>query len=634
MKENIEAQENNIEKKNKKENQPNEINNENNEKNIDNNIKKENPSNETNNQNKEIQSNNIENNKDKNVMDNNNILINKAVEEEKVKKEEKNEIQLKERVPTKIYSSIVTRGKEKINDIYLKKVNDLSNIYNYTSNYLCFISQIFKKISEPFYSKLSSSYINNVKPYLKYFKELVIILNSFSEKLNVLNSTVEDKKEENDEEDLIRVENNLNSAIKKLNVIFADTSSVVVKNLKENILNKPLFAKYETIESKFEENFHKMLNLISQFEQFRIKYNNEYNKKYLNAFNIYIQKYNELDTYLINMKDFFLIEYDIVNCANHSMNKVTKFIEDIRKLYDDSTNIFCDYLEMLKIMIKIYYEENKKIILPTVLSDKMINDLEKLIGQDIRKNIEKKFCIKNIIEHYRDEALRNDINHLLLKYQDILVQYKILNNDDINDVSHFNLKYFKTTDMFFNFIVSLIPPKFQVKYEDVIQFKTNVKRDCGLFKGWKESHLVISYQGHILFFDEEEKNEKKQRSQSIQTISVANKKIFDIAQDPGLSEINSKNDKNNENIFKKNSEEEYEKPEIKYGIDPEKLSIMYYKTSYSIKKKNSKQGKYLFEVWEKGIGNKKNKINIFDAIDHKNLENILLELTETNIYDD
>ena len=61
---------------------------------------------------------------------------------------------------------------------------------------------------------------------------------------------------------------------------------------------------------------------------------------------------------------------------------------------------------------------------------------------------------------------------------------------------------------------------------------------------------------------------------------------------------------------------------------------MYYKTSYGIQKKQHKQGKYLFEIWEKGIGNKRTKINTFDALDQKNLENILLELTETNIYDD
>jgi hypothetical protein len=129
-------------------------------------------------------------------------------------------------------------------------------------------------------------------------------------------------------------------------MIFAGTSLNIANNLKQNVLNKPLFAKFETIELKFEENFHKMLNLISQFEQFRIKYNNEYNKKYLNIFNMFIQKYNELDNYLINMKDFFVIEYDIIDSANQSLKKVTKFIEDIKIIFDDTTNTFCDYLEL------------------------------------------------------------------------------------------------------------------------------------------------------------------------------------------------------------------------------------------------------------------------------------------------
>ncbi len=556
---------------------------------------------------------------------------NKKIEENNIKNNQK------EKSYKKIYTSVVTTGKEKINDIYLKKITDLSNIYNYTSNYLAFISQLFKKISEPFYSKLSSSYINNVKPYLKYFKELVNIFSSFSEKLNSLNSSIEDKKEENEEENLIRVENNLNSAVKKLNIIFADTSLNIAKNLKENVLNKPLFAKYETIELKFEDNFHKILNIISQFEQYRIKYNNEYNKKYINIFNMFIQKYNELDNYLINMKDFFIIEYDIIDSANQSLKKVTKFIEDLKVLFDDTTNTFCDYLELLKTMIKIYYEENKKIILPNILSEKMISDLEKLIGQDIRKNIEKKFCIKNIIEHYQDEALRNEINHILLKYQEILVQYKVLKNDEINDLSHFNLKYFKSTEIFFTFLFTLIPPKFQVNYEDVIQFKTNVKRDCGLFKGWKDCFLVISYQGHILFFDEEvTKIDKSISDNKSVIINTLPNRELDIQRSTMMTNDEKNLGKKREDIFRESKlEDDFKKGESRYGIVPDKLTIMYYKTSYGIMKKNkSKQGKYLFEIWEKGIGNKRNRINVIDALNFKNLENIFLELTETNIYDD
>ena len=522
----------------------------------------------------------------------------------------------------KIHSSVIKTGKEKINDIYQKKVKELSNIYSYTACYLLFLSRLFKKTSEPFYSKLSSSYINNIKPYLKYFKDLVFILSSFSEKINMINSSINPELYSNDEESIVLSENNLNLSVKKINTTLYEVYNKIANDLK-HIINKPIFINYETVEIKFEENFHKMLALISNLEQYRIKYNAEFAKKYLNTFNIFVDKYNELDNYLINMKNFFSIEYDVVNSANLAIKKAEEFVLNIQKLYEESINIFCDYLEMLKIMIKIYYQENKKIILPNILPENMLTELEKLLSQNIRKNLEKKFCIKNIIEHYHDENLRNEINHLLLKYQEILSKYKIIKNEVIDDMSKFNLKYFKTTEIFFNFLKLLIPSKYQINYEDGIQFKTGVKRDCGLFKGWKECQLVISYQGHILFFDEEDtlKTNKNEFPKKSQSVVINNINIRTSAGLEDLNDIITNKDLGN-------------KEEAKYGIIPSNLSIVYYKTNYGIRKKIQKQGKFLFEIWEKGVGNKKNKINVIDALNAKNLENILLELTETNIYDD
>ena len=400
----------------------------------------------------------------------------------------------------------------------------------------------------------------------------------------------------------------------------------ISKDIKD-IINKPIYIKYETIEVKFEENFHKMLALVSYIEQLRIKYNTEFAKKYVNIFNTFIDKYNTMDNYLLNMKNFFSIEYDIVSAANFVMNKAHEFLSYMKKLYEESINIFCDYLEILKTMIKIFYQENKKIILPKILPEKMVVDLEKLLNQNIRKNIEKKLSIKNIIEHYHNESLRNEVNHLLLKYQDILSQSKVIKNEIINDLSKFDLQYFKNTEIFFDFLKNLIPPTYQIKNEDGIQFKTGVKRDCGLFKRWKECQLVISYQGHILFFDEEntknninnilDNEEVQKKAQSV----IINNVNFKTS--PGLDDLNDIQIKN--------------KIEGKNGIViiPQYLSIMYYKNNYGIrKKKNQNKGKFLFEIWEKGVGNKRNKINVIDALNAKNLENILLELTETNIYDD
>ena len=583
------------------------------------------------------QKENNDNNNKKEINTNNSNNINNDINEirneiknglENAKEDENKIIPVKEikNIETKkIHSSVITTGKEKINDIYLKKVKDLSNIYSYTTNYILFLTQLFKKTSEPFYSNLSSSYINNIKPYLKYFKDLVTILSSFSEKINTLNSSINPELYEKDEESIIRTENNLNLSVKKINSSLCDVYNNISKDLKE-IINKPLFQKLETVELILEENFHKMLTLISNIEQIRIKYNTEFSKRYVNSFNTFIDKYNEMGNYLLNMKDFFSIEYDIVSAANYVINKANNFITSIKKLYDESINIFCDYLEILKTMIRIYYKENKKIILPKILPEKMINDLEKLLNQNIRKNIEKKFGIKNIIEHYHDEKLRNEINHLLLQFHDILSKYKIINNENINDLSKFDLQYFKSTEIFFEFIKGLIPPEYQLNYEDGIQFKTGVKRFCGLFKGWKECQLVISYQGHILFFDEDNNNKNIiNNKEDIESSQRAHTVIIDkVNVNIGLDELNN----SPININYKN------KDEAKYGIIPQNLSLKYFKSNYGIRKKNQKQGKFLFEIWEKNLGNKKNKVNVIDALYAKNLENILLELTETNIYDD
>ena len=583
------------------------------------------------------QKENNDNNNKKEINTNNSNNINNDINEirneiknglENAKEDENKIIPVKEikNIETKkIHSSVITTGKEKINDIYLKKVKDLSNIYSYTTNYILFLTQLFKKTSEPFYSNLSSSYINNIKPYLKYFKDLVTILSSFSEKINTLNSSINPELYEKDEESIIRTENNLNLSVKKINSSLCDVYNNISKDLKE-IINKPVFQKLETVELILEENFHKMLTLISNLEQIRIKYNTEFSKRYVNSFNTFIDKYNEMGNYLLNMKDFFSIEYDIVSAANYVINKANNFITSIKKLYDESINIFCDYLEILKTMIRIYYKENKKIILPKILPEKMLNDLEKLLNQNIRKNIEKKFCIKNIIEHYHDEKLRNEINHLLLQFHDILSKYKIINNENINDLSKFDLQYFKNTEIFFEFIKGLIPPEYQINYEDGIQFKTGVKRFCGLFKGWKECQLVISYQGHILFFDEDNNNKNIiNNKEDIESSQRAHTVIIDkVNVNIGLDELN--NSPNNINYKNKD--------EAKYGIIPQNLSLKYFKSNYGIRKKNQKQGKFLFEIWEKNLGNKKNKVNVIDALYAKNLENILLELTETNIYDD
>ena len=313
---------------------------------------------------------------------------------------------------------------------------------------------------------------------------------------------------------------------------------------------------------------------------------------------------------------FPFIEYELVSYCNKAFVKIRKFLKDIEVLFNDSTNLFCDYLEALKTMIKIYYDENRFIINPNILSSNMITNLDKLIEQDIRKNLEKKLCIKNIIEFSKDTNLRNEMNHLLLNYRDILIQSQILKekNNIIDEITNFNLHNFKRTKNFFLFLQDLVPKILKFNYENVIQLKTIVKRDAGIIKKWKNTILIVTYQGHILFLEE---TAPAANSEKIKESAVKEKK-----ENENENEIEVKEEEINNDIIVKN--------ELSDGILPSKILYMYLKTSYGIFGTGKKDEKYLFQIWSYYNGNKKYKQLNVDAITQENLTQIINVLNDNN----
>ena len=519
------------------------------------------------------------------------------------------------------YTKRLAKNEEKVIVLYDKKINELINIYNFTEKYLFFISQSFGKICNPFHQILSVTYANDIKPYFGYFKNLVHIFETFSDNLKTLGHSIKHSTDEenNNISELMNVEFDLNKSVEKLNLIYADIFSIITNNLKENVLNKPLYNKVETVEPKFTENLNKMQKLVNKIAHRRDKLINKFKKEYEPMFYYYKDKETkraqDLFNNLVCMKDFLFIEYDLISYCNKAFIKVRNFLKDIELLFNDSTNLFCDYLEALKTMIKIYYDENRFIINPNILSKNMISNLDKLIEQDIRKKIEKKLSIKNIIEFSKDNNLRNEMNHLLLNYRDILIQSQILQdkNKIIEEITNFNLLNFKSTQYFFSFLIDLVPPIKKFNFEDYIQLKLNLKRDAGLIKKWRNSILVVTQQGHILILDE-----------SVQTNPKEVKEAKETNNNSQTKEDNEEENKiidNNEIIVKN---------ELNKGIVSNKLMYMYLKTSYGITVTGKKDDKFLFQLWAYYNGNKKSKELYLDALTQENLTQVINILNDNN----
>ena len=306
------------------------------------------------------------------------------------------------------------------------------------------------------------------------------------------------------------------------------------------------------------------------------------------------------------------MEYDLISYCNKAFVKTKKFLIDIELVFNDSTNLFCDYLEALKTMIKIYYDENRFIINPNILSKDMINNLNQLIEQDIRKKIEKKLSIKNIIEFSKEPKLRNEMNHLLLNYRDILIQSQILieKNQIIEEITNFNLLNFKSTKHFFSFLLDLVPQIRKFNFENFIQLKLYVKRDAGVFKKWRNTILIVTYQGHILFLEESSIN----NSQIKESLNKENQNKDEIN--------NIKIDKENNAIIVKD--------ELSNGIVPNKLVHMYLSTSYGLLVIGKKEDRYLFQIWSFYNGNKKGKELNVDALNQDNLTQVINILNHNN----
>ena len=528
------------------------------------------------------------------------------------------------------YTKRLAKNEEKIILQYDKKIDELINIYSFTEKYLNFLTLTFGKISNPFYQILSITYNNDIKPYFAYFKNLVNIFETFSDNLKTLGHSIKhptNEEENNNIGELMNVEFDLNKSVEKLNLIYADIFSIITNNLKENVLNKPLYNKVETVEPKFVENLSKMNKLINKLKHRREKLINKYKKEYEPLFYYYKDRKEkrapELFNDLVCMKDFLFIEYDLISYCNKAFIKIKKFLKDIEIVFNDSTNLFCDYLEALKTMIKIYYDENRFIINPDILPKDMINNLDKLIEQDIRKKIEKKLSIKNIIEFSKDSNLRNEMNHLLLNYRDILIQSQILKekNKIIEEITNFNLLNFKSTKFFFSFLLDLVPEIRKFNYENFIQLKIYVKRDAGLFKKWRNTILIVTYQGHILFLEESSSfsnNEKlKESTNNNSQIKGSLNKENEIKEDTN-------------NIENKNKNDIIVVDELSNGIVPNKLIYIYLKTSYGILIPEKKDDKYLFQLWSYYNGNKKSKELYFDAMNQETLTQVINILNDNN----
>jgi hypothetical protein len=368
-------------------------------------------------------------------------------------------------------------------EIFLKKIIRLNNIYLFTKKIGNFYSQILKKYFDSYFGKLNSFLNNEIKPFIKYFKELTNVYSNFSLELSKISNLLPNQKDDLIlGQSLIEIISTTNTTLEK---VLNELSSGLKKNLLSISVNK-----YENINIQFEENHKKIYKLIWEIEHRIIKLDNLYTKNYKTDFENFKLKFNDenIENEIILMNDFIMIEHNLVSYCNKILKKIEFYSNEILKINNNSNKDFKDYV--------LFIKNNLDIFKTQIFFNSEIN-LSIELNENIDFDFEKHSSINNIIKNNKE------LNFLIKKFQNNLIQNNYMNNKLIYEDSNFNIKNYEIFNDFITFMLKLTPKKISIEYNDLIEFKAPCLRDAGVFKGWRNCFIIITIQKHVIIFDEE-----------------------------------------------------------------------------------------------------------------------------------
>jgi hypothetical protein len=482
---------------------------------------------------------------------------------EEIKKEDEKEINTNK---INIDNTIPQTGNKSI-DIYIDKINYYMKLYSSTEKLTDSMIQLFKKICEPFFSKISNSFLNEIKPLLKYFKEISSIYANLSNEMKKLNHNENEKNLENQNENLLFGDDS-NNIVHKTNSMLDDNFKTISNEVKKVISSNSNFSKIDTVYNKFDSNFKKMISLNSELEMKRQEYVNLYTKNYDKQFSLFKSQIKSPDLFTViqDFTDYILIEHNLISSTNQMFININHFLNEMNVYIKNSKTLLNEYVELLRQLMQIYHNQITIIFNENLY--KTFGNYEKFVDNSTKLIIDGKLSVSKLLENNTTENTIKDFNNIFSQLQEILLKSNFIFNtkDIIDDENNFKAEKYYSLEELLNFLLKLIPKTFEINYNDLIQYKVKCKRSRGMFKGFKNAFIVVTIQGHVLIFDE--------------------------------------NKENNE-------------------INFDKSPIIYNKSKVGSRKKKSKKSNFMIVIWEYGNNKKKNKSLSIDTLNNDNFNDAI-----------
>ena len=380
------------------------------------------------------------------------------------------------------------------------KIKEIKEKYNFSIQFYEIMNKILKNLQELTYEKITNS-VNECNSYFSFFKHSSELYSKFAEQINVSNTSImsTEKVPKMNDDFLLEVMQ------KTQNLLFQHLSKIS-NGLKQNIIAKGPLSKIQEKVNKIDNIKKNNLNKLKDIEEIKKKLQKKY-QKYEKIFELYVptnnlnlnvnvnRNRNHLPS-LIDTQDFVYISKILLEIMNKLVLDINLYIADLKDSFCEINALFVDMNNLLRDSVLIYIKECKQIF--NIDVTKNFEEIENYYKKLEENKNDKMFTLNKIFNTTQNQQA---IHTLLQQYYVLLANSERVKGELLKDRNKFSINQYGNILLFFEWLISVCPQPTDIVVDDLIIKKIKVKRDPGLFKGWKETIMIFTKQQHLLLYD-------------------------------------------------------------------------------------------------------------------------------------
>jgi hypothetical protein len=416
----------------------------------------------------------------------------------------------------------ITLSPNKLKNTILLKNNYLTNLNYFIQNYISDIQNIFNKIDVAIYKNMTNI-LDKHKYFLRFFKEISSLYESFSINLIHANNTINLHFRENESPF-----KSINNTIDKTQEIISNNFYDFSRNMQKIIIaNGPLsnIKEFYNKMSSISKDSSSILSIITKYrDKFVLKF--QQYEKIFERFKVSFNDNEKLNKQF-DANDFFLIEYDLSNSINKIFEKIYEYLKSYKNSIMQLRALVKEFINTIKESLELYIEESKKMFFIQGVDIMLLE-----MYQNFDSNFEADFLTC--------ETIHKPLTDLLKSFQTNLITGGYIKKDEIYSDENFVYSKYSNFEELIEFIISLKPESLKINKSNLVQFSYNVNKITGIFKSVKECVILLTVQNNLFIFEDR-----------------INKKRFEKI---SLRNINFRNSNDNKNPYR------FEISELKTGI--------------------------------------------------------------------